>query len=124
MTEPAPMNAVELQAFLWGLGSSIATHHGAAGIPTLVLPPRGPSPAAHRAAVDAAVADLAAECDQMLSRKRIPPTGTPAATLGRRLVSDREVLDIANNTYAPGPGLAAMIAVVRAVAANDKEQPR
>ncbi|MCV7043254.1 hypothetical protein H7J08_00995 [Mycobacterium frederiksbergense] len=115
------MAATDLREFLWGLGSLIAVMSEARGVPAIALPPRGSSPAAHAAAVDAAIAETCAGLDELLARKRIPPTRTRTATLGRELVSNREVLDTAKGMYTPGPGLAAMATAMRADAANTKE---
>lgn len=124
MTEPVPMTAEQLREFLYATASMVAVLHEAPGLPAMPPVPSEASPAATRAAVDTAVTQLCADLDAHLASKRIPPTGVSAATLGRRLVSNGERFDAAGH-YAPGPGLLALVNVLRAEAlANEKGTTR
>lgn len=124
MTEPAPPTAEQLREFLYSLSSMVAVLHETPGLPAMPPVPREVSPAATRTAVDAAVRELCADLDAHLSRKLLPPTGVPAATLGRRLVSNGEHFDAAGH-YAPGPGLLALVNVLLAEnAATERETTR
>lgn len=124
MTEPPAMTAEQLREFLYSVASMTAVLHESPGLPAMPPVAREASPAATRTAVDAAVAELCADLDAMLSRKHIPPTGVPAATLGRRLVSNGERFDAAGH-YAPGPGLLALVNVLLAEnAATERETTR
>lgn len=102
------------QQFLYGFGSALATTAEAEGMPQLVLPPRPHSPAARRVQVREAITAMAAELDAVLSRKGMRPSGFHHAHLGRLAVSNGEVVDTASNTYTPGPGLDALIIVLKA----------
>lgn len=113
-----PESAEALRAFMYACGSAIAMSAGTDE--AVLLPPiaRGPSPAAHRAAVDHQVAKLIPQLDRMLSAKVGRPVGTTLATLGRLAVSEGEKLDIANNSYQAGPRFWGLIAALKAEAAN------
>lgn len=104
--------------FLCGFGSALAITAEAEGMPQLLLPPRPHSPAARRVQVREAIAEMAAEMDTVLSRKRMKPSGFHHAHLGRLAVSNSEVVD---NTYTPGPGLDALITVLKAMHRDNLE---
>lgn len=117
----APERTVE---FVYGLASALAIATAMDGVAELELPPRDHSagPAARRAQVRQSIQELASECDRVLSRKSRPPAGVARATLGRRLASRGERIDIAAGTYTPGPGFHALIAALLDDAATESEE--
>lgn len=97
-----PRTREEFYALAGALAQTVES--GGEGVPVLELPPRPPSPAARRAQVTEAVAELCRELDLVLSRKVMAVKAMPPATAGRLLAQRGERVD-ADGVYQPGPGL-------------------
>ncbi len=80
-------------------------------VPVLVLDGEcEPSPAAQRVRVLSQLDTVLGDLNRVLGAKKLPPSGVPRATLGRRLASNGEVYDAVKRTYTPGPGFDALAA--------------
>ncbi|KMV17695.1 hypothetical protein ACT17_14935 [Mycolicibacterium conceptionense] len=78
-------------------------------VPELVLPtPREPSPAAQRVRVLEKLDEALAQVDRVIRSKKMRPSSTSLATLGRRMVQRGEKYDAVERTYTPGPGFTAL----------------
>lgn len=102
-----------------------AVEMGGEGVPVLELPPRPPSPTARRAQVEAAVAELCAELDRVLSRKVMAVKAMQPATAGRLLVQRGEKVG-PDGVYTPGPGLKQLMETIAldGLAEIEKENAR
>lgn len=119
-----PTNRGDPQTFLYGFSSALAITAEAEGMPQPVLPPRPHSPAARRVQVREAISAMADELDAVLSRKQMRPSGFHPAHLGRLAVSNAEVVDNASGTYTAGPGLDALITVLKAMHRDNMKGPK
>lgn len=100
MTDPTPR---EQQLYAHAMAAAIACSSSNEFIEFRVSG-REPSPAAQRVRVQQELDEALTGLDAMLRRKKLPPTGTPVATMGRRLAERGERLDAVSGTYTPGPG--------------------
>lgn len=79
-------------------------------MPELELPtPREPSPAAQRVRVLEKLDEALVQVDKVIRSKKMRPSSTSVATLGRRMIQRGEKYDAVERTYTPGPGFTALI---------------
>lgn len=100
MTDPSPR---EQQLYAHAMAAAVASASSNEFIEFRVSG-REPSPAAQRVRVQMELDEALSGLDQMLRRKKMPPTGTPVATMGRRLAERGERLDAVSGTYTRVPG--------------------
>lgn len=93
----------ETRLYMHALGSALACA-SQSQMPVLEIPTREPSPGAQKVRVLQTLDEMLVGLDAVIRSKKVPPTGVPTATLGRRLVERGEKVDAVARTYEPGPG--------------------